>query len=64
MTRNRDVFIMSVYALKNRPKLLKALVNEVVKQKKTGDLNAEECDAIMKEVRRCSSVVVSPVAFL
>lgn len=64
MTRNRDLFIMSVYALKNRPKMLRELVREVEKQKKTGDLNAEEYETILKEVRRCSSVSVSPVAFL
>lgn len=64
MSRNRDLFIASVYALKNRPKLLKALVDEVAKQKKSGDLKAEECDVILKEVRRCSTVNVSPVAFL
>ena len=57
MSRNRDLFIASVYALKNRPKLLKALVEEVSKQKKTGDLNAEECDVILNEVRRCNSLI-------
>lgn len=52
MSRSRDLFIASVHVLKNRPKLLMALVGEVEKQKKSGDLKPEECDVILKEVNR------------
>lgn len=50
MSRARDLFIASVYVLKNRPKLLMELVREVEKQKKTGDLLPADCEAIMKTV--------------
>jgi hypothetical protein len=50
MSRARDQFIASVHVLKNRPKLLKELVEEVGRQKKSGDLKAEDCDAILKVV--------------
>jgi hypothetical protein len=52
MTRARDQFIASVFILKNRPKMLQELVREVERQKKTGDLSAEEGDVILEEVRR------------
>lgn len=52
MGRSYDLFIMSVYALKNRPRMLRELVREVEKQKKTGDLEAEEADRILDEARR------------
>lgn len=57
MTRSREMFIMSVYALKNRPKMLRELVREVDKQKKSGDLKADECEVIMKEVRRVGTIL-------
>lgn len=52
MSSARDLFIMSVYALKNRPKMLRELEREVERQKKSGDLKAEDCDRILDEVRR------------
>ena len=50
MSRARDQFIASVYALKNRPKLLTELVREVERQKKSGDLSPADCETIMKTV--------------
>lgn len=67
MSRARDQFIASVHILKNRPKLLKCLVDEVARQKKSGDLTADECDVILREVARCRSAVLverTPVDFL
>jgi hypothetical protein len=57
MSRARDMFLASVHMLKGRPKLLQELVNEVGRQKKTGDLTAEECDVILREVARCKARV-------
>lgn len=52
MSRAKEQFIASVYALKNRPKLLQELVREVEKQKKSGDLNTEDGDVILELVRK------------
>lgn len=51
MSRERDQFIASVFVLKNRPKLLNELVREVEKQKKSGDLKADDCEAILTTVK-------------
>lgn len=52
MKNIKEVFMASVFALKNRPKLLKACLLEAEKWKKTGDLTAEQFDEIMKMANR------------
>jgi hypothetical protein len=46
-SRMRDQFIVSVHALKNRPKMLRECIDTALKWKKTGDLTAEEFDLIV-----------------
>jgi hypothetical protein len=46
-SRMRDQFIVSVHALKNRPKMLRECIDTALRWKKTGDLTAEEFDLIV-----------------
>ena len=46
-SRMRDQFIVSVHALKNRPKMLRECIDAALRWKKTGDLTAEEFDLIV-----------------
>ena len=46
-SRMRDQFIVSVHALKNRPKMLRECIDTALRWKKTGDLTAEEFDLII-----------------
>ena len=47
MSRICDQFIASVYALKNRPKLLKECIDMAGQWKKNGGLSADEYDMII-----------------
>jgi hypothetical protein len=48
----KEIFLSSVFVLKNRPKMLNACLAEAERWKKTGDLTAEQFDEIMKMANR------------
>ena len=52
MKNIKEIFLSSVFVLKNRPKLLNACLVEAERWKKSGDLTAEQFDEIMKMANR------------